>query len=142
MAYLTSPRWSSNKTIRNIQLPLAGSQTAYQGGMCSALTTAGTVYPAQNASNHLVIGQFFESNNNSASTATSYVNVELAREIDCFWYDNATGGGAVVAANLFSNVYVQDDHTVSTSAGAASIIAGRVWHIDSSLGVLVQPNQL
>jgi hypothetical protein len=141
MAYLTSPRWAADKYIGKMQFPLAGSQTAYQGGMVSALTTAGTVYPAQNASNHVVIGQFMESNNNSASTFTSYVNVELAREIHCFWYDNATGAGAIVASNLFSNVYVADDHTVSTTAGAG-IVAGRVWQIDSSLGILVQPNVL
>jgi hypothetical protein len=46
-----------------------------------------------------------------------------------------------VASNLFSNVYVADDHTVSTTAGAG-IVAGRVWQIDSSLGILVQPNVL
>lgn len=139
MAALTAQRWSANKTIRNMQFPLAGSAKAFQGGMCGATTTTGLVAPATNAANVINIGQFLESNDNSGSTLTSYVNVELAREIDCFWYDNATGGAAVVASNLFSNVYVQDDHTVTTTAGAG-IVAGRVWQIDSSLGVLVQPN--
>jgi hypothetical protein len=139
MAALGSPRWAPNKTIRTMQFPLAGSATAYQGGMCGANTSTGLVAPATNASNVINIGQFAESNNNSASTLSSYVNVELAREIDCFWYDNATGGAAVVASNLFSNVYIQDDHTVTTTTGAG-IVAGRVWQIDSSLGVLIQPN--
>jgi len=139
MSALTAQRWAPNKTIRTMQFPLKGSATAYQGGMAAADTSNGWVSTGTNAANQINIGQFTESNNNSASTLTSYVNVELAREIDCFWYDNATGGAAVVASNLFSNVYIQDDHTVTTTAGAG-IVAGRVWQIDSSLGVLIQPN--
>jgi len=145
MAYLTSQRWSADHSIRRMQFPLAGSQKAFKGGMCSALTgstpgTSGQVWPAQNSSGHIVIGQFAQNVDNSTSTASSYVDVELAYEVWPYWYDNATGAGAVVAAYLFSNVYVQDDHTVTVTAGAG-IIAGRVWAIDSSLGVLVQHNQ-
>ena len=139
MSALTGPRWAANKTIRSKQFPLKGSATAYQGGMVAADTSNGWVSPATNAANQFVIGQFAETNNNSASTATSYVNVELSREIDCYWYDNATGAGAVVAGNLFAQVYIQDDHTVTTTAGAG-IVAGRVWELDSLLGVLIQPN--
>jgi hypothetical protein len=139
MSALTGPRWSANKTIRRKQFPLKGSATGYQGGMCAADTSNGWVSPATNAANQINIGQFAETNNNSANTGTSYINVELSREIDCYWYDNATGGGAVVAGNLFANVYIQDDHTVTTTAGAG-IVAGRVWEVDSSLGVLIQPN--
>lgn len=141
MAGLTSPRWAPEFTIKNKVFPLAGLVKAWQGGMAAADTSSGCVRPAVNNNANLIpLGQFLQNVDNSATTATAYVNVQLQREINVAWYDNVTGASAVAAANLFSNCYVSDDHTVTMATGTGSAVAGRVWAVDSSLGVLVQHN--
>jgi hypothetical protein len=140
MASLTSARWAPEFSIRNKMFPLAGFATAYRGGMAAADTSSGCVRPAtSNTATLINIGQFMADVNNSATSATTLVNVQLTREIFVSWYDNATGANAIVAGTLFSNCYMQDDHTVTLSTGVGSAVAGRVWGIDASLGVLVQP---
>jgi hypothetical protein len=142
MAALTGPRFASKQTIKFKFLPLAGLSTAYRGGQAAADTSSGCVRPATlNSATLINIGQFADDVSTSGSTATSFVNVELSREIDCYWYDNATGANKVTSTSLFSNVYMLDDHTVTLSTGTGSAIAGRVWAVDSLYGVLIQPNQ-
>jgi hypothetical protein len=120
--------------------PLSSNATAFRGGMCAADTSSGVVRPATNNNANLInIGQFLQDVTTTTSTATQ-VNVALAREIWVAWYDNATGTNAVVATNLFANCYMLDDHTVTMATGTGSSVAGRVWDIDASMGVLVQPN--
>jgi hypothetical protein len=140
MAALTSARWAPTKTIKAKLFPLAGSTKCFRGGMACADTSNGTVTSGKASTTLIPIGQFEADIDNSASTATQLVQVRLNREVLCAWFDNATGANKVVAANLFSNVYVQDDHTV-TLASAGNSVAGRVWELDADLGVLVQMNQ-
>lgn len=138
MAALTNKRWNPQKTIKYFGFPLKAGATAYTGGMCAADPANGWVLPAAPATAGLiVIGQFAQDVDNSASTATTTVQVALQKEIVADWYDNVTGGGAVVASNLFALCYIADDHSVTMTSGSSSQ-AGRVWGIDSSLGVLVQ----
>lgn len=142
MAALTSKRWSPEFTIRNKIFPLVSGAKAFTGGMAAADTASAAVRPAtSNNSTLIAIGQFLQDVDNSASTATAFVNVQLQRELQVSWYDNATGANKVAAANLFSNVFMLDDHTVTLSTGTGSAIAGRVWAVDASLGVLIQHNQ-
>lgn len=141
MAALGGPRFAAKTTIKFKVLKLAGLSTAYCGGEAAADTSSGCVRPATNNNANLInIGQFAEDVSTSGSTATGFVNVELAREIDCYWYDNATGSNKITASNVFSNCYMLDDHTVTLSTGTGSAVAGRVWDVDAILGVLVQPN--
>jgi hypothetical protein len=141
MAALQGPRYASKTTIKFKVLKLAGLSTAYRGGQAAADTSSGCVRPATlNSATLINIGQFAQDITTSGSTATGFVNVELAREIDCYWYDNATGANAIVAANVFSSCYMLDDHTVTLSTGTGSAVAGRVWDVDPIYGVLVQPN--
>jgi hypothetical protein len=142
MAALTGPRVTPPVTIRSKIFVLAGLSTAFRGGQAAADTSSGCVRPAtSNNANLINIGNFVDDVSTSGSTGTAFVNVELAREIECVWYDNATGANKVAAANIFSNVYMLDDHTVTLSTGVGSAIAGRVWDVDSFQGVLIQPNQ-
>lgn len=62
--------------------------------------------------------------------------VNLDREVVARWYDNDTGT-AVVAANVGSDCYILDDHTV-TGSSTGNSVAGRVWQVDSVKGVLVE----
>lgn len=138
MAALTQARMSRVTTLSTVSLPGAASTKFYQGGMACADTSTGTVKngAASNA-NLLRIGKFVETVDNSGSTATCQVTVELEHEVVATWYDNATGANAVAAANLFSDVYILDDHTVTTASSGNSK-AGRVWAVDSNFGVLVE----
>ena len=138
MAALTQARMPIETRLNTVALPLAASATAWQGGMACADTSAGTVKPgAASNANLLRIGLFAESIDNSASTATTQILVKLDHEVVVQWFDNATGGNAVTSSNLFADVYILDDHTVTTSSSGNSK-AGRVWAVDSVKGVAVE----
>ncbi len=136
MSALGQARIPLETKFKHIPLPLAGSLVAYSGGMACIDVVAGTCIPgiATNA-NQVRVGNFEETLDNSASTAVANVMVKLDKERVGQWYDNATGGAAVVT--LFTNCYIADDHTVTATAGSSSV-AGRVWAIDSVKGVLVE----
>jgi hypothetical protein len=141
MAALLNKRLAEFHTIDTMVFPLAGSVKAFEGGAAAWDSTAtGAVYPVTAKSNLIEIGQFKESVDNSASTATSFVNVELAREIKCFWYDNGTGTDKVLSSDLGGTAYGLDDHTVSRLSSGKSAV-GRIWKVDATKGVLIQPNQ-
>lgn len=140
MAALSAARQLESKTIKAKMFPLAGSSKCFRGGMACADTSNGTVVSGKASTTLIPVGLFEADVDNSGSTATQLVQVRLDREINAVWFDNATGANKVLAANLFSNVYVLDDHTV-TLASSGNSLAGRVWEVDSVLGVLVQLNQ-
>ena len=125
------------KTLSTIPLPLKASTSVFQGGMACADTSDGSVTKGAASTTLTRIGTFAQTLDNSASTATTQVMVQLEKEIVGTWFDNATGANAVVAANLFSDCYILDDHTV-TMATSGNSKAGRVWEIDSVKGVLVE----
>lgn len=144
MGALTQARTSKAKTLGTVSLPLGAGLKAFQGGIACADTSAAVVKPgASGNANLLKIGEFAESVDNSAGTGTAQVNVRLDHELDGRWYDNATGGNAVTASNLFADCYILDDHTVTTSSSGNSK-AGRVWGVDTIKGVLVvsQPDNI
>lgn len=139
MAALTQPRMPIEERWKNIPLVLAGSTAVYAGGI-AVLAPASNVCtkPVSGTSTFIRVGEFLESVDNSATTATSFVMVSLDREITLRWYDNATGGAAVTSSQLYTTtVYMLDDHTVTSTAGSNSA-AGRVWAIDPVKGVAIQ----
>ncbi len=142
MSALTQPRMGIELVLNTVSLPLAGSVKAWQGGMACIDVSANLVYPGVAGNANLVrVGNFEESVDNSASTATTFVLVNLDHEVVCQWYDNATGGAAVTAADLFASAYILDDHTVTITAGSNSV-AGRIWAVDSVKGVAVETTNL
>lgn len=136
MAALNQARMANGQTLKNISLPLDGSQTAYIGGRACGDTSTGGVKPGQASTTLIPIGKFLQNVDNSGSTASVKVMVQLDTEIFCDWWDNATGANKVLAANVFSDCYMLDDHTV-TLASSGNSKAGRVWGVDAK-GVLVQ----
>lgn len=138
MSALTKARMIRETRFKNIALPLAASQSVFQGGIACGDTSTGTVKKGAAGSTTLVrIGEFTENCDNSASTASTNVVVSLEKEIVARWYDNATGGNAVTASDLFNDAYILDDHTV-TKASSGNSKAGRVWAVDSVKGVAVE----
>jgi hypothetical protein len=142
MAALTQARMTRTSTLSTVSLPLAASTAVYQGGMACYDTSAHVVTKGAAANANLVpIGYFNENVDNSASTATTFATVNLFHEITVSYWDNATGGNAVSASNLFTQVYILDDHTVTTSSSGNSK-AGRVWGVDSANGVAIEAEGL
>lgn len=138
MSALTQARMSEEFQFSSIALPLAASQSVFQGGIACADTTTGTVKKGAAANaNLLKIGEFAETYDNSAGTASVQVLVRLDHEVTAYFYDNATGANAVTATDLFTDVYILDDHTV-TKASSGNSKAGRVWAVDAVKGVAVE----
>jgi hypothetical protein len=66
-------------------------------------------------------------------------NVEFFRELNAMWFANSASGDLIAQTEVGSNVYVVDDQTVAkTSNSNARSIAGRVWKVDATKGVLVE----
>jgi hypothetical protein len=140
MSALGQARSPVEVKFKTVPLPLKTVLVAWSGGMACIDSADNTVKPGVSGNATLTrIGNFAESLDNSANTASANVLVKLDKELVAQWYDNATGAAAVVG--LFTNAYILDDHTVQVTAGGNSI-AGRVWAIDATKGVLVETTNL
>ena len=138
MSALAQPRQAKPYTFKNGSMVLAASVKATKGGVCVIDSAAtGSVKPMVAGVTTLTrIGLFTEDNDNSANESTSRVMVTLDREIVGQWLDNATGGAAVVASDLYGSCYMLDDHTVQhTSSGNSK--AGTPFDLDAIDGVAV-----
>ena len=69
-----------------------------------------------------------------ATSAAKKVTVHLHRHVEAYWMVNDSVAAVTV---VFGLCYLKDDNTVSAD-GAGRALAGRVWKIDSTLGVLVE----
>lgn len=119
------------------EFTLTATKVAYQGGLCAIKLGTGKVVPATGASDELVIGRFAQSKD--ATSAALPVNVNLGTEIEVQWLAN---GSSITANDIGSVVYAIDDQTASLnpkSTGASAL--GRVFAVDSTLGVAVQINR-
>ncbi len=140
MSALAQARSPVETRFKQIPLPLKTLLIAYSGAMACIDSNDGCVKPGVSGVTTLTrVGEFAESLDNSANTASANVMVNLDKELVGKWYDNATGGAAVVT--LFTSAYILDDHTVTATSGSNSI-AGRVWAIDSVKGILVETTNL
>jgi len=142
MSALTQARMVRTTTMRVVSLPIPGSTKVYQGGMACIDISAGLAKNGAAANANLVrVGTWTETVDNSGSTATSTASVTLEHEIVGTWFANATGANAVTSSDLFADVYILDDQTV-TKASSGNSKAGRVWAVDSVNGVLVESQTL
>ena len=137
MAALSGKRMAREKNFKSLAFPLATGAKAWEGGIACGDTADGTVKQAQALTTLVKIGEFVDSFDNTSGSNPVNVLVRLDKEIVAQWYDNDPGGGAIVAADLFQDAYLLDDHTVTlTSTGHSK--AGRIWAVDSVKGVLVE----
>jgi len=142
MAALIDKRMTRETRMKNVALPLATGQAAFQGAIACADVTTGTVKrgAAGNAS-LLKLGEFADTVDNTAGASTVNVLVSLDVEIVARWYDNDPGAGAVVAIDLWQDCYILDDHSV-TMTSTGNSVAGRVWAVDAVKGILVENHTL
>ena len=127
---LTGPGYQLTEagTIESISLLLqAGKKCQINSVLCWDTANAGVVAPATGTSTTLIpIGKAQAAVDNSAGTGSVPVPVRLNREHSITWLDNDTGSNAVTAANVGTNQYLLDDHTVTTNSSGDSH-SGTVW---------------
>jgi len=116
-------------TIKKTTYPLIAGGKATEGCIVGYDTGAyGSIKgTGLTASTFVPIGWALDTKDNSAGGTNVPCGVELSEEIELSYWDSVTGAGAITVANLFQNVYVADNHTLTTSAGGS--IAGRVFAI-------------
>lgn len=125
---------SPSRAFKTIDLTLSATFIAYKNAELGILLGVGEVVPMASDPRLFAIGKAYEKVD--ATSAAKTVSVVLDREVDATWLKNDSGT-AVVAADVGSLCYYVDDQTVSMSATGRSL-AGRVWAVDSTKGVLVE----
>jgi hypothetical protein len=130
---LTGPGYQLTETgaIESISFPLAPGQSVQINSIIcfDSSRSDGNVVKASGTSSTLKpIGKAQAAVNNSSGTSSStvYVPVRLSREVNITWCDNDTGSNAVVAADVGTEGYLLDDHTVTTVSSGTSV-SGIIW---------------
>lgn len=126
-------RMTALKNGEAIGLDVAAA-TLIETGKMVAVNTAGFAVPAAAAAGLKVTGMAEETIDNSAG-ANGDLTVTVKRK-KAFLFTNDTAN-PVTAAHLFTNIYVKDAATVSSSGGTNSIVAGKCIGIESD-GVWVE----
>jgi hypothetical protein len=132
MTALTRGRMLVHHTFTSRKFTLAASNAAYKGGIACIDLSTGKVEPGHVESDLLYIGTFNESK--ASSVSDQQVEVHLGREVTAYWFVN---GSSITAASVGSLCYIDDDQTVSTTA-AGKPVAGRIWDVSATEGVLVE----
>lgn len=135
MTALAKSKMVSTERWNYHEFTLASGYVAYQGGTAVLSLGTGKVRPGVAGLGLLVIGTF--ATDKDASTADQIVTVNFDREKTALrWYANS-GTSAVAATDLGALCYVEDDQTVAIN-GSGKTVAGRVWAVDATKGVLVE----
>ena len=135
MTALSAGKALNRRTIaRDATFTLASGQTVWKGALIAVKLGTGTVVEATGASDELVIGVAMADVN--AAAASKQLAVEFPTPVVGIYFAN---GSSIAATNIVDVCYVADDQTVSlTPIASGASIAGRVWGVDSTLGVLVE----
>lgn len=115
---------------------LSTAEQVYQGGAAAFDTSTGLVKKWTASTTLIPIGRYRE-DQLVASGGTA--NVEFFRELNAMWFANSASTDQITQTEVGSNCYIVDDQTVAkTSNSNARSIAGRVWKVDATKGVLVE----
>lgn len=117
---------------------LASGNVAFQGAAICFNPATGKVVPApDDGSGDGLIFIGFAVDKVDATSADKEINVDLIDELHLHWFANAGGGDAVASTDVMKDCFLHDDQTVS-STSEGKPLAGRVWAVDATKGVLVQ----
>lgn len=120
------------------QFTLASGNVAWQGAALGYNRATNKVQRMPNdASGDALFFLGFAVDKVDASAADKIVNVDFIEEMVLHWFPNAGGGDAIAASDITSLCYFIDDQTVTKTA-KGNPLAGRVWAVDATKGVLVQ----
>ena len=134
MSALIQSRISKPKSISRLLMLAAIGAKGYKGGV-ALVNSAGYLVNGVAGPGNVRVGTFYEDFDNSAGSSALAVNIELDEEIWARWFANDTTA-PLAQADMLRDAYVLDDQTMT--ADSNNTIGGRVWGIDSKLGVLVQ----
>jgi hypothetical protein len=140
MAALTSKRSVRTRKFSSLDLPAVASASYFQGGVVGFDTATGTglIVKATVTATFVAIGVVAEDKVLGAGGGS--ITVNLFTEKTLAWFNNATAGDAIAAADVGDLCYWLDDNTVAQNdATNTRSVAGRTWAIDSAKGVLVEP---
>lgn len=126
-------RMTAKKDGELIGLKIAAS-TLIETGKLVALNSAGFAVHASDAAGLKVAGVAEETIDNSLGANGD--KTVLVRRKKAFLLLNS-GTNAVAQAHVFTNVYVKDAYTVSSSGGTNSIVAGKCLGLETD-GVWVE----
>ena len=110
------------KTFKTLRVTLASGESAVTGNRAHVSTEDGLCYADPDMHTDLLpIGRFMETVTGNGSRTTV---VDLFEEIVAHGWRNDTAPNAVQASDLFSEVYLVDGTTVSTSDGEGTRSSG------------------
>lgn len=135
MTALATDRALTAEVWRKRMFTLASGTKAYKNAAIGFDTTTQKVKPMAASSTLFFLG--FAMDQVDATSADKPIAVDMITQMDLSWFANDTGGNAVVAGNITGLCYFKDDQTV-TIVAAGNSVAGRVWAVDATYGVLVQ----
>ena len=129
---LTKRRAIKPVAFTSIELP-GTAQQVYQGGVACWDTSTNLVAKGAASTTMIPIGTFAE---DKLVGAGGTVLVDLFEEVRATWMKNSVANACDVPGVL---CYLEDDETVrKTDNTNANSVAGRIWRIDATKGVLVQ----
>lgn len=141
MTALSKPRKTRPVSMHTLRRVLKDSKTAFEGGLaCLDLNDDGVAVPGVTDTGLLPVGLFIDIPDNDGITGDDddvEVKIRLFKEVIAFWFANDTGT-AVTDADVGGSCWIKDDQTVSGDSTGRSA-AGRVWAVDATKGVLVEP---
>lgn len=133
MAALTQGRMTPERNGSVRTVPVDANVKIFEGAL--VVLAAGFAKPGAAATGLVAIGRAEEMVDNTGG-AQGAQSVRVRPGI--FRFDNSTAADAITAAEIGSNCYVVDDHTVAkTSATNTRSVAGEVFDVDA-LGVWVK----
>src|SRR5689334_18599001 len=116
-------------------LPSTAEQV-YQGGLACFDKSTGLVKKGAASTTLVPIGRYRE-DQLVASGGTA--NVEFFRPLKAMWFANSTAGDLIAQTECGSTCFVVDDQTVAKTNGTNTrSVAGLVWKVDATKGVLVE----
>jgi hypothetical protein len=137
MTALAARRAVRVKKFINRDLPATASDTYYQGALVGFDTSTGLIVVGGANTTLIPVGLVKE--NTTIGSGGGNVPVEMFEEVTAVWFANSSGD-AVTASEIGGICYIEDDQTVAkTDATNTLSVAGRVWDVDATKGVLVQP---
>jgi hypothetical protein len=114
----------------------SGQGIAYQGAaICYRPSTSKCVLAQNAVETDIFMG--FSVDKYDATSADVTINVDLIDELRLHWVTNGTSSDAVQATDVGKHCYWLDDQTVSILP-TGHTLAGRIWAVDATKGVLVQ----
>lgn len=115
---------------------LTSAAAAVKGEVACIDTSTGKVTVGGTSTTLMPVGWFHESKTGDGSAT---VQVRLFREVVGAWWSNDSDPNAVDSGDIGSTCYIKDGSTVSaSSASSTRSVAGRVWAVSSTRGVLVE----